>query len=107
MKINGRTYRTIWPDDDGQSIHVIDQIKLPHVFETRRLASSEAKGFVRAKTGSMTGVRAWVGVADRASDAAHPKLVFALMLSNLTDASLAPGETFDQAADALVLAPIR
>lgn len=47
MKINGRYYRTIWPDDNGKSIqdwaiHVIDQIKLPHVFETRRLASSEA-----------------------------------------------------------------
>jgi len=40
MKIHGRYYRTIWTDADGVSIHVIDQTKLPHAFETMRLASS-------------------------------------------------------------------
>ena len=42
MKINGKAYRTIWPDQDGVSIHVIDQIALPHAFKPRHLASSEA-----------------------------------------------------------------
>jgi methylthioribose-1-phosphate isomerase len=40
MNINGSPMRTLWPDTDGVSIHVIDQIKLPHRFETRHLRSS-------------------------------------------------------------------
>jgi methylthioribose-1-phosphate isomerase len=40
MKINGRSYRTIWPDANRRSVHVIDQSKLPHVFETTILESS-------------------------------------------------------------------
>lgn len=37
MKIDGKPYRTIWVEDDGWSIGIIDQTKLPHVFETRTL----------------------------------------------------------------------
>ena len=40
MKIHGRAMRTIWPDADQCSIHVIDQIKLPHRFETKHLTTS-------------------------------------------------------------------
>ena len=40
MNIFGRAYRTIWPDEDGVSIHVIDQTKLPHQFETLQLSNS-------------------------------------------------------------------
>jgi methylthioribose-1-phosphate isomerase len=40
MKINGRPYRTIWPNEDG-TVEVIDQTKLPHRFETTRLATME------------------------------------------------------------------
>lgn len=39
MKINGQHYRTIWLADDGVSIEVIDQTKLPHVFETVKLST--------------------------------------------------------------------
>lgn len=39
MKINGTAYRTIWLAQDGWSVEVIDQIKLPHVFETQTLTS--------------------------------------------------------------------
>ena len=39
MKIHGRPYRTIWVSDDGWSIEVIDQTKLPFSFETRRLTT--------------------------------------------------------------------
>ncbi|MBN8938784.1 MAG: S-methyl-5-thioribose-1-phosphate isomerase [Rhizobiales bacterium] len=42
MRINGRDYRTIWLADDGWSVVVIDQTKLPHFFEVRSLASLEA-----------------------------------------------------------------
>src|SRR5579863_5332892 len=41
MKINGKPYRTIWPLPDGSAIEVIDQTKLPHRFETRRLQNVE------------------------------------------------------------------
>jgi methylthioribose-1-phosphate isomerase len=32
MKVDGRSYRTIWPADDGRSVTVIDQTRLPHAF---------------------------------------------------------------------------
>ena len=36
MNIDGKHYRTIWLDDDGNSVEIIDQTKLPHAFETVR-----------------------------------------------------------------------
>ena len=32
MKIEGKEYRTIWFDEDSQSVKIIDQTKLPHKF---------------------------------------------------------------------------
>ena len=37
MRIEGRSYRTIWLGDDGWSVEVIDQTRLPFAVETRRL----------------------------------------------------------------------
>ena len=34
MKVDGKPYRTIWVNDDGWSVEIIDQTKMPHVFET-------------------------------------------------------------------------
>ena len=39
MNINGRPYRTIFPDADGISVQVIDQTRLPFAFELKRLAT--------------------------------------------------------------------
>src|SRR5215204_3395318 len=39
MNIEGRHYRTIWPD--GEAVCVIDQTRLPFAFELRRLATME------------------------------------------------------------------
>src|ERR1700744_2807749 len=39
MKIDGKSWRTIWLEADGWSVGVIDQTRLPHRFETKRLAS--------------------------------------------------------------------
>lgn len=39
MKINGRHYRTIFPDADGSTVQVIDQTRLPFAFELQRLAT--------------------------------------------------------------------
>ncbi len=41
MKIDGRHYRSIWRDADGARAHIIDQTKLPFVFETVALAAFE------------------------------------------------------------------
>ena len=40
MRIDGREYRTLWPDADGRTIHVIDQTGLPFRFATVALRSS-------------------------------------------------------------------
>lgn len=42
MRINGHDYRTIWLDADGRRVHVIDQTRLPHRFETAALDDSDA-----------------------------------------------------------------
>jgi len=41
MNVNGVHTRTIWLNDDGWSVEVIDQTRLPHEFQTLRLASVE------------------------------------------------------------------
>ncbi len=41
MKIDGRSYRTIWPAADNQAVEVIDQTVLPHRLATRRVATLE------------------------------------------------------------------
>lgn len=41
MKIDGTAFRTIWPEDDGLSVVIIDQTRLPHQFETVRLRTVE------------------------------------------------------------------
>lgn len=39
MKVNGKHYRTIWLNEDGWSLTVIDQTKLPFSFEQIRIES--------------------------------------------------------------------
>ncbi len=41
MKINGKPYRTIWVNPDGWSVEIIDQTRLPFVFETVTLRNLE------------------------------------------------------------------
>ena len=40
MRIDGRDFRTIWLDEGGRDVWVIDQRRLPHRFETLRLESA-------------------------------------------------------------------
>ena len=42
MRIDGRDFRTLWLDDGGRDVWVIDQRRLPHRFETLRLQTAEA-----------------------------------------------------------------
>jgi methylthioribose-1-phosphate isomerase len=37
MKVDGKHLRTIWLEDDGVSVGIIDQTRLPHAFVTARL----------------------------------------------------------------------
>ncbi|EAQ76279.1 MULTISPECIES: S-methyl-5-thioribose-1-phosphate isomerase [unclassified Synechococcus] len=39
MNIDGKAWRTIWLEDGGRSVGVIDQTRLPHSFSTRSLAT--------------------------------------------------------------------
>jgi methylthioribose-1-phosphate isomerase len=41
MKIGGEHYRTIWVAEDGWSVHIIDQTKMPHTFEIATLTSAQ------------------------------------------------------------------
>lgn len=39
MNIDGTPYRTIWPNDDGISVSILDQTLFPHEFTTARLST--------------------------------------------------------------------
>jgi methylthioribose-1-phosphate isomerase len=41
MRINGESFRTIWLADDGWSVTIIDQTRLPHAFAQVRLRTVE------------------------------------------------------------------
>jgi methylthioribose-1-phosphate isomerase len=42
MKIDAQSWRTIWLDEDGWSVGVIDQTRLPHDFATTRLTDLDS-----------------------------------------------------------------
>src|SRR5690349_25101108 len=42
LKIDGVAYRSIWVADDGWSVEIIDQTKLPHAVKTLRLTTLDA-----------------------------------------------------------------
>ena len=49
MKIHGRAWRTIWPEEKGVSFGVIDQTRLPHAFTTLSIRTSgEAAEAIRS-----------------------------------------------------------
>jgi methylthioribose-1-phosphate isomerase len=86
MNVDGRHYRTIWPTEGGQ-VDVIDQTKLPHRFETKRLSTMEdAADAIRTmvvRGAPLIGATAAYGLAlalrkdasDEALDAAHDVLL--------------------------------
>jgi methylthioribose-1-phosphate isomerase len=87
MRIDGRDFRTLWPDADGARVHVIDQTILPHRFETVALASADdAIGAISdmiVRGAPLIGVTGAYGLAlaaqadasDAALDAAHARLL--------------------------------
>ncbi len=67
MKVDGVPYRTIWLSDDGWSVSVIDQTRLPHLFSLARLETvEEAAHAIRAmlvRGAPLIGATAAYGVA--------------------------------------------
>ena len=86
MKVDGRPYRTIWLNEDGSSVDVIDQRWLPHEFKVATLRSvAEAATAIRdmwVRGAPLIGATAAYGLAlamredpsDAALAAAHDKL---------------------------------
>ena len=74
MKVSGKHYRSIWADPDRSAVHIIDQSRLPHVFETARLDSVEAVAeaikAMRLRGAPLIGVAAAYGLALAVSRAA-------------------------------------
>jgi len=67
MRVNGEPYRTIWVDDDGWSIRIIDQTRLPwswHVPRLTRMAeAAEAIASMRVRGAPLIGATAAYGLA--------------------------------------------
>jgi serine-type D-Ala-D-Ala carboxypeptidase/endopeptidase (penicillin-binding protein 4) len=70
--------------------------------------SAQTVGRVRAKTGTLSSQKAYVGVAERPGDAEHPRVVFSLMLGNMDEQpALSAIAVFNRFAEALVTQPLR
>jgi methylthioribose-1-phosphate isomerase len=67
MNIDGKPYRTIWLNQDGTSVEIIDQTKLPHVFETVTLRTlddaARAIATMQVRGAPLIGATAAYGVA--------------------------------------------
>ncbi len=67
MKVGDRHYRSLWADAGGGAVHIIDQTRLPHVFETRTIASPDAMAeaivAMRVRGAPLIGVAAAFGLA--------------------------------------------
>jgi methylthioribose-1-phosphate isomerase len=71
MRVDGRHYRTIWPAEDGRSVLIIDQTRLPHAFVVARLETAEqmadAIRTMRVRGAPLIGAAAAYGLALAAS----------------------------------------
>lgn len=67
MHIDGKSYRTIWIKEDGWSVEIIDQTKLPHAFVTLTLttlaAVAHAIRTMQVRGAPLIGATAAYGVA--------------------------------------------
>jgi methylthioribose-1-phosphate isomerase len=67
VKIDGKPYRTIWLNADGESAEIIDQTKLPHKFETVTLRTlddaARAIATMQVRGAPLIGATAAYGVA--------------------------------------------
>lgn len=77
MNVDGRPWRTIWPEDDGTGVGIIDQTRLPHEFVAIRLRTvgeaAHAISAMQVRGAPLIGATAAYGLAlalrEDASDA--------------------------------------
>jgi D-alanyl-D-alanine carboxypeptidase/D-alanyl-D-alanine-endopeptidase (penicillin-binding protein 4) len=70
--------------------------------------SAEALARIRAKTGTLSSQKAYVGVAERPHDPEHPRVVFALMLGHMDEQpAVSAAGAFGRFAEALTHLPLR
>src|SRR5262249_1036605 len=66
MRVGNRHYRSIWAEAADGLVHIIDQSRLPHVFETKTLATAEEVGeairAMRVRGAPLIGVAAAFGL---------------------------------------------
>ncbi|MFQ5956106.1 MAG: S-methyl-5-thioribose-1-phosphate isomerase, partial [Kiloniellales bacterium] len=86
MKVEGVPYRTIWLADDGWSVQIIDQTRLPHAFVVARL------------TGLADAVRAIATMQVRGAPLIGATAAYGICLALREDAS---DEAIDRAYEAL------
>ncbi|TCV87418.1 S-methyl-5-thioribose-1-phosphate isomerase [Sulfurirhabdus autotrophica] len=67
MNINGISYRAIWPEQDGSSVNIIDQTRLPHDFSVIQLtdlsSAAQAISTMQVRGAPLIGATAAFGVA--------------------------------------------
>lgn len=71
VRVDGRQYRTIWPAEDGRSVEIIDQTRLPHAFIVARIETAaqmaDAIRTMRVRGAPLIGAAAAYGMALAAS----------------------------------------
>jgi len=96
MKINGVPHRSIWLSEDGWSVDIIDQTRLPHEFAVRSLQclddAVEAISNMRVRGAPLIGATAAYGVAlalrDQADDASLSRACRQLLSTRPTAVNL-------------------
>jgi methylthioribose-1-phosphate isomerase len=67
MNVDGTHYRSIWLDDDGRTVRIVDQTRLPHAFEIAAIRSLEdaavAIEAMRVRGAPLIGAAAAYGLA--------------------------------------------
>ncbi|MGD0635516.1 MAG: S-methyl-5-thioribose-1-phosphate isomerase [Beijerinckiaceae bacterium] len=97
MRVDGEHKRTIWTAGIGESVHVIDQVRLPHAFEVLTLETlgdaARAIKDMHVRGAPLIGVTAAYGVAlalrDDASDEALAQACAMLLATRPTAVNLA------------------
>jgi methylthioribose-1-phosphate isomerase len=96
VKVGARHYRSIWAEEPGGPVRIIDQTRLPHAFEIRALDSpeavAEAIATMRVRGAPLIGVAAAFGLAlavsKDPSDASIARAVGALAATRPTAVNL-------------------
>ena len=96
MNVGGKPYRTIWLNDDGWSVEIIDQTRLPHRFETCTLHdltdAAHAIKSMRVRGAPLIGVTAAYGLClalrDDRSDSGIDRACETLMATRPTAVNL-------------------